>query len=149
MKRGSRPRKTARTRRDESLSAEHSGRDYAVGYGKPPVASRFKTGISGNAQGRKKGSKNLKRLIKEIMTAKISIQEGPISRKVSKIEGVVMRQFQGALKGDSRCAMTSIKLAMLAGLLEDSGGTTADAAPLSAVDERILEELKSRHRKTR
>ena len=83
------------------------------------------------------------------MTAKISIQEGSVSRKVSKIEGVVMRQFQGALKGDSRCAMTSIKLAMLAGLWEESGDTPAEAVTLSAEDERILQELVNRTRKTR
>ena len=34
--------------------------EYKVGYGKPPKSSRFKSGSSGNAKGRPKGSKNLK-----------------------------------------------------------------------------------------
>ena len=39
--------------------------NYPVGYGKPPLQSRFKAGTSGNARGRPKGSKNLKTLVKE------------------------------------------------------------------------------------
>jgi hypothetical protein len=32
---------------------------YKVGYGKPPKATRFKPGKSGNAKGRPQGSRNL------------------------------------------------------------------------------------------
>ena len=31
---------------------------YDVGYGKPPVTTRFKKGKSGNPRGRRKGAKN-------------------------------------------------------------------------------------------
>jgi hypothetical protein len=41
----------------------------AVGYGQPPVASRFKPGTSGNPKGRPRGAKNLKTLVKEAMIA--------------------------------------------------------------------------------
>ena len=117
----------------------------AVGYGRPPAASQFKPGTSGNATGRPKGSKNLKTLIKAAMTANILIQEGQKSRRVSKIEGVVLRQLQSALKGNEKSAMAAIKMAMLVGLLEDN--TPAEAATLSAADEMVLEQLVSRHRK--
>jgi Family of unknown function (DUF5681) len=123
--------------------------DYSVGYGKPPLASRFKPGTSGNAEGRQKGSKNLKTLIKEAMTARILIQEGATSRRVSKIERVVLRQLQSALKGNDRSAMASIKMAMLVGLLEDSDKTPGEATALTAADEQILEQLMTRHKATR
>ena len=116
---------------------------------KPPVASRFKPGISGNAKGRRNGSKNLKTLIREAMTANISIQDGPTTRRASRIEGVVLRQLQSALKGNDRSAMASIKMALLVGLLEDSDKTPAEASALSAEDEQILQQLLNRHRKTR
>ena len=81
------------------------------------------------------------------MTANILIQEGPKSRRVSKIEGVVLRQLQSALKGNEKSAMAAIKMAMLVGLLEDN--TPAEAAALSAADEVLIEQLLSRHRKAR
>jgi hypothetical protein len=117
-----------------------------VGYGQPPLASRFKPGISGNTRGRPKGSKNLKTLIREAMTASISIQEGEKTRRVTKLEGVVLRQLQSALKGSDRAALAVIKMAHQLRFLEDSESATAETA-LSAEEERILNELLARTRK--
>jgi hypothetical protein len=148
MRRKNRPRGTARTH-SKTLPADPSPRDYPVGYKKPPLASRFQPGKSGYPKGRKKGSKNLKTLVKEAMTARILIQEGATSRRVSKIEAVVMRQLQSALKGNERAAMAAIKMAMLLGLLDDSDKTAGEAAALSAADEQILEQLMARHKARR
>ena len=147
MRRNVRSRKTARIKQSEESSNSNSGQAHPAGYGRPPVASRFKPGTSGNAKGRPKGSKNFKTLIKQAMTASISIQEGQTSRRVSKIEGVVLRQLQSALKGNERSAMAAIKMAMLVGLLEDN--TPAEASALGAADEQILEQLLTRHRRAR
>jgi hypothetical protein len=68
-------------------------------------------------------------------------------RPESKIEGVVLRQLQSALKGNERSAMAAIKMAMLVGLLEDN--TPAEASALGAADEQILEQLLTRHRRAR
>ena len=138
-------------RKRQSNRGKKSASDHAahvpVCYRQPPLASRFKPGTSGNAKGRRKGSKNFKTLIKQAMTASISIQEGQTSRRVSKIEGVVLRQLQSALKGNERSAMAAIKMAMLVGLLEDN--TPAEASALGAADEQILEQLLTRHRRAR
>src|SRR5256884_9827762 len=116
-------------RKRQSNRGEKSASDNAahvpVGYGQPPLASRFKPGTSGNAKGRPKGSKNFKTLIKQAMTASISIQEGQTNRRVSKIEGVVLRQLQSALKGNERSAMAAIKMAMVVGVLADNAPTEA------------------------
>ena len=117
---------------------------YAIGYGKPPIGSRFKPGQTGNAKGRPKGHKNLKTLIRQAMTARISVQEGSSNRQVSKIEGVVLRQLQNALKGNDRSAMAVIKMALQLGFLDDvADGRQAEDA-LSPTDERILKELMAR-----
>ena len=79
------------------------------------------------------------------MTTSISIQEGTKTRRVSKIEGVVLRQLQSALKGDDRSAMAVIKMAMQMGLLEEPASNAAEDTALSGADERILEELLGRH----
>ena len=122
--------------------------EYKVGYGKPPKASRFKSGISGNAKGRPKGSKNLKTLIRRAMTSTIAIQEGSRTRWVSKIEGVVLRQIQDALKGNDRAAMAVIKMAIQMGLLDDPDSNSVETA-LSASDERILARLFPRQKKAK
>ena len=136
---------TARTKRGNAASRVKPERDYAVGYGRPPVESRFQPGTSGNPRGRRKGSKNLKTLIRKAMTASIAIKEGTKTRRVSKIEGVVLRQLQSALTGDDRSAMAVIKMAMQMGLLEEPASNAAEDTALSGADERILEELVARH----
>src|ERR1700682_2643506 len=138
-------RKGQSSRGKKSASA-HPGHS-PVGYGRPPLAARFNPGAQGHARGRRKDKKNLKRLINQAMTASISIQEGQTSRRVSKIEGVVLRQLQSALQGNERSAMATIKMAMLVGLLEDN--TPAEASALGAADEKILEQLLTRHRRAR
>jgi Family of unknown function (DUF5681) len=118
--------------------------DYPVGYGRPPSASRFKPGISGNAKGRPKGSKNLKTLIRDAMTATISIQEGTKPKRVSRIEGVVMRQLQKALMGSDQAAMAVVKIALQLGFFEETEG---NQVRLSAEDQRVLDQLLLRSRK--
>ncbi len=80
------------------------------------------------------------------MTSNILIQEGQNSRHVSRIEGVVLRQLQSALKGNDRAALAVIKMALQLGLLEDSESNNAETA-ISAEEERILSELLARTRK--
>jgi hypothetical protein len=126
------PRKAASTDATEG---------YAVGYRRPPAATRFKPGESGNPKGRRKGSKNFKTLIKEALNAKITIQEGSTSRRVSKFEGVILRQLQSALKGSDRSAMALFKMAAELDFLEDAQNNAADGDPLTAADEEILEQL--------
>ena len=145
MSRGRKSVDATRTKRGDAPSRGKPDRTYAVGYGRPPIESRFQPGVSGNARGRRKGSKNLKTLIRKAMTASVSIHEGTKTRRVSKIEGVVLRQLQSALKGDDRSAMAVIKMAMQMGLLEEPANNAAEDTALSGADERILEELLARH----
>jgi len=145
MSRGRKSVDATRTKRGDAPSRGKPDRTYAVGYGRPPIESRFQPGVSGNARGRRKGSKNLKTLIRKAMTASVSIHEGTKTRRVSKIEGVVLRQLQSALTGDDRSAMAVIKMAMQMGLLEEPASNAAEDTALSGADERILEELLARH----
>jgi hypothetical protein len=126
-----------------------TSRGYLVGRGKPPVASRFKPGSSGNPKGRPRGSVNLRTLIQRAMVAQIPIQEGARTRKVTKIEGVVLRQVQSALKGDDRAAMAVIKMAMQLGLLNEPDSASTEALGVSAADQRIIETLLARRGKGR
>jgi Family of unknown function (DUF5681) len=143
-----RSRRAARSARGDEGANSRSDEAYTIGFGRPPLGSRFKRGISGNPKGRPKHSKNLKTLIRQALTAPIAVQEGARSRRVSKLEGVVLRQLQGALKGNDRAALAIIKMAIQMGFLDDPVGNSSET-PLSASDERILADLFARGKKVR
>ena len=51
------------------MMEEQSG-DYTVGYGKPPVETRFQKGQSGNPEGRPRGKKQLVALLAEALSGR-------------------------------------------------------------------------------
>lgn len=71
---------------DETAPPDQSEapQDYEVGYGRPPVATRFKSGQSGNPKGRPKASKNLSTLACEQLHARVPAREGGRERRMSK-----------------------------------------------------------------
>lgn len=76
--------------------------DYEVGRGKPPRASRFRPGQSGNPGGRKKGSLNLKTMLIAVMESEIELTENGRKRKAPVLEAILLRQAQEAMRGDIR-----------------------------------------------
>ena len=56
-----------------------------VGYARPPIASRFKPGNSGNPRGRPRNSRNLKTIIQGALTAPVVLREGARKRSISKL----------------------------------------------------------------
>ena len=97
---------------------------YAVGYGRPPKHTRFAKGASGNSAGRPKGSKNLKTIISDLLTAPIVMREGDRTRRVPIVQAIIMKQVENGLKGNDKAAFTLIKIAGQLGLLGD-----AESAP--------------------
>lgn len=51
--------------------SDEDDKSYEVGYGKPPVNGRWKKGQSGNSKGRKKGSKNEKNVLRDLMEERL------------------------------------------------------------------------------
>ena len=85
--------------------------DSGVGYRRPPKHTRFQRGMSGNPRGRPKKSQNLKTIIQHALTASVVVREGENKRHVSKLEGIVLRQVESALKGDGKAALAALKMA--------------------------------------
>jgi hypothetical protein len=83
---------------------------YEVGYGKPPKASQFKSGESGNTKGRPKGTKNLKTELEEELQEKILITEDGKRKKVSKRRAMIKSLMVKALQGDTKAANTIISM---------------------------------------
>src|SRR5688572_19224785 len=83
-------------------TARRAPADYPVGRGKPPTHSRFKPGQSGNPGGRKKGSRNMKSVLEDVLLEKIEMTENGKKRSVSLLEALIKRQMQEGLRGDLR-----------------------------------------------
>ena len=75
-----------------------------VGYGRPPLHTRFKPGSSGNPRGRPKGAKNLKTDLLEELGEQITLREGGREVRISKQRALIKSQVARALKGDNRAA---------------------------------------------
>jgi hypothetical protein len=119
-----------------------------VGYARPPIASRFKPGRSGNPRGRPRDSRNLKTIIQSALTAPVVLREGARKRSVSKLEGIVLKQIESALKGNEKAALAALKMAAQVGLLEVPEGA-AETPNLSASEQEMVNELILQHTKKR
>jgi hypothetical protein len=84
--------------------------NYLVGYKKPPRATQFKKGQSGNPNGRPKGSKNFATHIAAIAARKVSVHEKGKERRISMIEAILLKLMAKALGGDMAATRLAISL---------------------------------------
>jgi hypothetical protein len=88
-----------------------------VGYGKPPEATRFKPGKSGNPKGRPKGSLNLATDLSAELGEQITVREGGRQHRISKQRALVKSLMAKALQGDVRA--TTAVLALYARVISE------------------------------
>lgn len=102
--------------------------EYVVGYRKPPKATRFKPGQSGNPKGRPKGSSNLASDLSAELGEQITVREGGQAQRVSKQRALIKSLMAKALQGDVRA--TTALLALYARVIseppEDDSGSVED-----------------------
>lgn len=92
------------------MTGDDSSDDSKSGYGKPPAATRFKKGQSGNSKGRPRGSH--KRIpFDAVLGQRVTIREGGNERKVTAAEAFLLQLAKRGLEGDipaARNTMTAI-----------------------------------------
>ena len=74
---------------------------YEIGFGKPPVRSRFKKGQSGNRKGRPKGALNLATVLDRIMRETVVTREYGRRRPKTKLEAMISQLTNKAVSGDA------------------------------------------------
>lgn len=124
---------------------------YDVGYGKPPVHTRFQKGQSGNPKGRKKGSKNLDTLVRQLLDERIPVNTPTGRRNVPRIEMLLRKLIELGAKGNPRAIEQVLRQYALAqataaaqepaSVQEGYESTEADVASLDLLREITIAEF--------
>jgi hypothetical protein len=93
------------------ISSKRNRSDYEIGFGRPPKATQFKKGTSGNKKGRPKGTKNIATLFYEAMHQRVAISENGQRRTITKIEAALTQLANKAATGDPKAIQASINIA--------------------------------------
>lgn len=127
-----------------SVESMHSSNEKDVGYGRPPTANQFRPGKSGNPKGRPKGAKNESTLLREILERKIETRSNGRSRKITILEGILLRITEDGLKGNTKSAAFLLNryAAMVSGELQKQDLSDEDREVLEAFAQRIGAERK-------
>lgn len=120
---------------------DNGERDYEVGYGKPPKATRFQKGKSGNPRGPKKGSRGLKKDLHKALSARHSIKVDGKVMKGTTQEMALFTLAKRAGTGDVRATRELVELTLKIFGAEDRG---RERAALSPQDQELLDRMLDR-----
>ena len=115
--------------------------DYQVGYGKPPLHTRFKQGRSGNPRGRSRDEKNLSTLLKEALNEPVVVTENSGLNRISKRQAAFKQLVNEAAKGNWRA------LKLLVDILQDierRAEPQTQESSFSLADEKVIAQWKER-----
>ena len=113
-----------------------------VGYGKPPKATRFRKGRSGNPKGRQRGDENLLSVFKRMVTKRIKIKEGDRWRTITMADAIILQNYRAALQRDQIAMSNIIRLAEESGELIDRTDVKQVGMPIAfPVKSNNMEEL--------
>jgi hypothetical protein len=106
-----------------------------VGYRRPPKHRRFQPGQSGNPRGRPLGVKSLSDIVRKIVGQKVSVTENGRTRRIPRLEAILLRAASEASRGDAASLRLLLQLAERYG---ESDQTGAERQTIAAEDVEIL-----------
>lgn len=126
---------------DNDIPAEGEGNAPAdepqkVGYGNPPVPTRFQPGKSGNPRGRPKGARGLRAELKAELDEFVTVEVNGKKKRIRKRRLVIKALAAQAAKGNVSAADKLLALVIQAEGFEDQ---RPDKQKLSDTDLKILE----------
>jgi len=114
----------------------------AVGYGKPPLATRFKQGCSGNPKGRPRGSLNVTTTFTKILREKVTINENGKRKVVTKFDAAIKQIVNKAASGDIRAVRQVLELARDAETKQNA--SIAHNPAIDTVDQEVIDGIVKR-----
>jgi hypothetical protein len=109
--------------------------DNAVGYGRPPMETRFQPGMSGNPRGRPRGSRSIGAVLRDVIQHKIAVTENGKTRRIAALEIMLRRLVNDAVRSDPK----AVKLLLsLVDRYAESPDTKINVDQLLAEDQAIL-----------
>lgn len=113
-----------------------------VGFRRPPEATRFKKGVSGNSRGRPKGSLNVATAFMKALREKVVINEHGQRKTITKLEAALKQLANKGASGDLRALAQLIALARDAEAQQDVLG--AQEPILSDLDQAVMDSILKR-----
>jgi hypothetical protein len=113
--------------------------EYDIGYKKPPKATQFKAGISGNPKGRRKGKANVATILKRALEEKVVINENGVRKTVTKLDAAIKQLANKAASGDLAALRQLMALTSVLDQSDDSPKAYLDDA-----DEKVMQRVLSR-----
>lgn len=104
--------------------------DEPVGYGKPPRATRFEKGRSGNPSGRPKRTRTQLELLRRELAQKVTVTEGGRKRRLTRGELIAKQLVTRAVKGE----VPALRMMMRMGELLDAEVLREGEADISEKD---------------
>lgn len=123
---------------------EEAHNEKPAGFKKPPKATQFTHGKSGNPKGRPKGRRNLKTDLTRLMEKRVQIREDGEQRYVSGLELMLLKLFEKAAKGDAKASTQIFNMLMK---LEAKDPPKAEPAIVTENDRAIVADFLRRNSK--
>lgn len=108
--------------------------DGKVGYRRPPVATRFKPGQSGNPSGKRKAPPTLSQRLDRILSEIVPVSEGGKSKRMPKEEVFLRQMVTRAIGGERQSARLLLDYLV-------RRQATNPVASTSATDEFLMGEI--------
>lgn len=125
---------------------EPSEPSYEIGYGRPPKATQFKPGQSGNRKGRPKGAQNFSKVLDKELNSLVPVTENGRRKNVRKKEVIAKQLVNKAAQGDLKA--TSILLSEARASESVTAAAVAPPASFGREDQLVLDSILARLRRS-